>query len=214
MSVGPPRATGATREKYEEELKWQLEDLLPVFRGRQGDVESYWRKYRHLDEITPLVSGSVLDVGCGLSTVLFALPSGRKVGIDPLAHEYQRHYDYGDVELIRSTAEKMPFSDNEFDTVFCSNCLDHVDHPRIALSEIRRCLKPGGIFVMTCELFSVDLGVRNVSHPHSFTYQTLEYLFAGLFTVERHWRSPWVGIRRFILGKPETSRREWIGVMR
>ena len=39
--------------------------------------------------------------------------------------------------------EDMPFEDGEFDFVFCTQVLEHVPHPWIALEEIKRILKPG-----------------------------------------------------------------------
>ena len=213
MSVGPPRSTGPTREKYQQELDWQLETFLPVFQGNEHKVEEYWRRYRQLDALAPLATGDVLDVGCGISTVLSCLYANRRVGVDPLANEYSRHHDYGGIEIVKGTAENLPFADDEFDAVFCTNCIDHVDDPRKALEQIRRCLRPDGVFIVSFELFT-ERGYRNAAHPHSLTRAMLGELIEGLFAVDREWTGPWVGINRFIRSEPETARKEWLGLLR
>jgi ubiquinone/menaquinone biosynthesis C-methylase UbiE len=43
-------------------------------------------------------------------------------------------------------AQRLPFAEDSFDTVFCSQVLEHVPEPWLALAEFRRVLKPGGVF--------------------------------------------------------------------
>jgi len=62
------------------------------------------------------------------------------------------------------------------------------------LSEIRRVLKPGGHFVLTCETFAADVGKRNIGHAHSLALKTLLGLLHGFEMVDR-WKSPWIGLR-------------------
>lgn len=42
----------------------------------------------------------------------------------------------------------MPYADESFDAVLCSHVLEHVDDDRVALAEIRRVLKPGGLALL------------------------------------------------------------------
>jgi SAM-dependent methyltransferase len=44
------------------------------------------------------------------------------------------------------TVTEQPFSDRSFDTVMCLNVLEHVVRFTAALEELRRALKPGGVF--------------------------------------------------------------------
>src|SRR5262250_2913716 len=53
-------------------------------------------------------------------------------------------------------------------------------------SRVRNVLRPTGHFVLTCEIFPSDLGVRNAAHPHSFTADRFLALFLG-FKVLEHW---------------------------
>jgi len=56
------------------------------FRRERAKALEYWRRYRYFDEILMLIQPGqkrILDVGCGISTVLHFL-DGERVGIDPL----------------------------------------------------------------------------------------------------------------------------------
>ena len=55
------------------------------------------------------------------------------------------------IEKIVSTVENLPFSNNSFDIIVSRQCLHYVDDLDIAFSEIRRVLKPNGVFVL-CQI--------------------------------------------------------------
>ena len=50
------------------------------------------------------------------------------------------------IKTIKCDADSLPFPDNQFDIVYCSNLLHHVDI-EITVKEIYRVLKNGGVFV-------------------------------------------------------------------
>ncbi|MBL0340959.1 MAG: class I SAM-dependent methyltransferase [Bacteroidetes bacterium] len=43
----------------------------------------------------------------------------------------------------------IPFPDNEFDIIFCTEVMEHVPNPEHFLSEINRVLQSGGVLIMT-----------------------------------------------------------------
>jgi ubiquinone/menaquinone biosynthesis C-methylase UbiE len=107
----------------------------------------------------------VLDVGCGSgwATRLMAekARSGRVVGIDiademiRLAGESSR--SFSNVEFQLASAERIPFRDAEFTHAFSMESLYYyVDIPG-ALREIKRVLKPGGLFVTVVDLYQENL---------------------------------------------------------
>src|SRR5205814_9711167 len=126
-----------------------------------------------LDDIKDLAAidddSEILDVGCGLSSVLHFVP-GRRTGADPLGDRYRSIYQYP-FEVVQAPGESLPFDDDRFDVVFSSNCLDHTSDPEQVLVEIRRVLRPGGHFALTAEIYPEDLGERNLGHPHTFTIE-------------------------------------------
>ena len=207
------------RAKEDWEFQWQCHEWCELFSQPEtkAKVLEYWNNFRYLREIRKHIpfdeTTITLDVGCGISTVLHYL-TGKRYGIDPLADRYKSIYLYPDDIYIQTAyGESIPFSNNFFNVVICSNCIDHTDHPQRTLTEIRRVLKPGGYFILTCEVFPADLGKRNVGHPHSMTLTNLMTLVEGFSIVER-WESPWVGLRGYVLGNPPTEQLEQIFLLR
>ena len=43
----------------------------------------------------------------------------------------------------------LPFQDDEFDLVWCSEVIEHLSSPASTVAEFKRVLKPGGVLVMT-----------------------------------------------------------------
>jgi ubiquinone/menaquinone biosynthesis C-methylase UbiE len=106
----------------------------------------------------------LIEVGCGTGELLRAAcreaTPARVVGLDPdpamLAQAEAKLRDAGiAAELVRGTAEALPFPDGSFDLVLSSLMLHHLDTAtkRAALREWRRVLAPGGSLVL------VDFGV-------------------------------------------------------
>jgi ubiquinone/menaquinone biosynthesis C-methylase UbiE len=47
-------------------------------------------------------------------------------------------------------ADSLPFPDRTFDTVVCTEMLEHDRRPWLTLQEMARVLRPGGILLLTC----------------------------------------------------------------
>lgn len=102
--------------------------------------------------------GRVLDVGCGSANVADRLADleAHYVGFDfggphiTYAHrKYARHRGSLRASFARSDAEHMPFADGIFDVVVMSEVIEHLIRPELAVWEVSRVLRPGGVFLMT-----------------------------------------------------------------
>jgi SAM-dependent methyltransferase len=201
----------AAKENWE--FSWQQTNWLSLW--RQSEVKAkcldYWNRYRHLGDIRARLDltdqTTVLDVGCGFSSVLHYLP-GRRFGLDPLGARYKSVYDYP-FEVVEFPGEDIPFPNEFFDVVFCSNCIDHTSVPAKVMKEILRVLRASGHFIPTCEVFPSDRGIRNAGHPHSLTIESFLALPVGFKLLEQ-WVSPWYGLRGYALGENPTGRYEHI----
>lgn len=87
---------------------------------------------------------SVLDAGCGegfgVDFLAARNPELRLVGVD-LSEEAVAYANehFGDRGRFRTgSLYKLPFSDNSFDTVLCSEVLEHLDEPDRAVKELKR----------------------------------------------------------------------------
>jgi len=174
------------------ELKFQR-GYVETFRENIPLFEEHFRRYRHWDEMERLLdigpSTRVLDVGCGISTVLHFVP-GERYGIDPLADKYKEIYAYPEgIAIVRAESESIPFDDGFFDLVFSTNMLDHVEDPAKTVSEIRRVLRPGGWFMLAVEVFPERVR-RDPAHPHLFMEADVRRLVSGGFEAVLEKSSP------------------------
>jgi len=110
-------------------------------------LQRYWQRqrYRH---VTDLVAGQgrVLDVGCGSSRIIGALPDG-SVAVDVLQRKlrYARRFNRA---LVRGSGFALPFRDAAFPCVLCSQVIEHVSKESPILEELDRVLQPGGRLVL------------------------------------------------------------------
>jgi ubiquinone/menaquinone biosynthesis C-methylase UbiE len=98
----------------------------------------------------------ILDVGCGrgvgVQILLEQFGAGHVYGLDVdprQVHRAQRRFartSEGRVVLAVGSVERLPFPDEYFDAVFDFGMLHHVIDWQAGVSEIRRVLKPSGLF--------------------------------------------------------------------
>ena len=109
----------------------------------------------------PLREGDVvLDLGCGEgrhAIAVYEQGAVQSVGVDlatgdlrtarekflPFRDERDAQRSFG---LTAADALSLPFADNTFDRVICSEVLEHIPDFAAVLDEIRRVLKPDGLF--------------------------------------------------------------------
>jgi SAM-dependent methyltransferase len=78
----------------------------------------------------------VLDVGCGLKPYYpFFAGAAEYVGVDV---QENPHAD------LHGPIEALPVEDGSFDIVLCTQVLEHVDDPPLAIRELHRVTAPGG----------------------------------------------------------------------
>jgi ubiquinone/menaquinone biosynthesis C-methylase UbiE len=96
---------------------------------------------------------SVLDIGCGLGTVLEFVPFVNGYTLDPLAARLRPLGLPDGIGHVAGVFEALPFRDRTFDRVFLMNVLDHVRAPNDGVAEIARVLRPGGVLVLSVDTF-------------------------------------------------------------
>lgn len=96
----------------------------------------------------------ILDLGCGTGELLSAMlgrwPDARCAGLDLSENMLAvAQGKLGDrVELVQGDAAELPYGAERFDVVLCSDSFHHYPEPERVFSEVRRTLKPGGVFLL------------------------------------------------------------------
>lgn len=128
---------------------WVYPNVNPEIRANHPDVAQCFDNFYHKSNSREL---DVLDVGSGaLPWIKGILPNVRLTACDPLAEEYAKIFDYdahSQDAPVKAFAESLPFGDNSFDIVHCSNALDHTQNPYKAILEMERVCRPDGMILI------------------------------------------------------------------
>lgn len=125
--------------------------------------KSIFHKIKDSRYATRYLVGDGIDIGAGPDSI------GLYFEFFPLMSSC-RPWDLGDGDA----QEMASISDNSFDFVHSSHCLEHMRDPRVALNNWLRILKPGGHLI--CIIPDEDLyeqgvfpSTFNADHKHTFT---------------------------------------------
>jgi ubiquinone/menaquinone biosynthesis C-methylase UbiE len=137
--------------------------------------------YRHLKKSLPQFEGNILDVGCGQSPYKFLLhPSHTHYfGIDIVDAE---KFDYRNSEIIPFNGEDIPFQNEHFDGLICTEVLEHVYNHQKLIDEMFRVMKPGADGIIT-----IPWSARFHYIPYDFfryTPSSLKKMFAQFSSIK------------------------------
>lgn len=131
----------------------------------------------------------VIDIGCGLGTLLelLPLPKKSKFGLESNEYAVNECKKRGLNVILHRNIRKLPLTDGTFDMVILNEVLEHLDSPSEILKEIRRILKVKGLVVITTP--SKSLLVRNIDKTHisELSYRELETVVSNAgFKIAKH----------------------------
>lgn len=136
-------------------------------------TDKFWKKSASsivlLKALNPLlkryIKGKVLDAGAG------------RLAYKNLLLNYADSYESVDFKKINlnidyiADLEKLPMPDGTYDSIFCSQVLEHVPNPDKALAELYRVLKKRGILILT---------VPHLGYLHNEPYDFYRYTKYGV----------------------------------
>lgn len=101
--------------------------------------------YVEISNVSRYVCGKVLDVGCGEKPYQELFSATCYVGVEIACTRPERRQA---ADLLYDGA-RLPFGDSTFDSVVCSEVLEHIFDPERFMREIGRVLRPGGTVLLT-----------------------------------------------------------------
>ena len=129
----------------------------------------------------PKNTKKLLDAGCsfGYGTNYFSSHSEQTIGIeieqDMVDIAKNR---YPQINFVQGVLDDLPFENNSFDTIVCTDVLEHVPDEVAALNELFRVLKSDGTFILT----TPHKGLFTLLDPYNYGYY-LRKNFSWLYKV-------------------------------
>ena len=114
-------------------------------------VDIYLHRKPILDAVhdsVPVLNGKLLDVGCGQKPYASILKCETHIGIDLASSPNNT----GKFDLTFDGLH-IPFNDSEFDSVLCTEVIEHSRNPLALMKEIARVLKSSGHALVTVPFF-------------------------------------------------------------
>ena len=158
--------TEAERIRDEARRQWSEEPAGAVAAGDEplGSAESFARveAYRYQEQpwmhdifkFERFAGKDVLEIGVGLGTdhMQFARAGANMTGIDLTPRCIELTGKRAELEGLKTDlrimdAEALEFEDNSFDVVYSFGVLHHIPSTENAFRELRRVLRPGGVFI-------------------------------------------------------------------
>lgn len=119
--------------------------IFALRRAFDLQTSSIWKD---LSVELPMVRGRAVDVGCGAQPYRSLLNQEVEyIGIDTA--DAQAKFGYVDSATRYFQGTTWPIEQASVDFVLCTETLEHVLEPREFLAEAARCLRPGGVILLT-----------------------------------------------------------------
>jgi SAM-dependent methyltransferase len=114
-------------------------------------LQRYWQRTRHriilgfLSAAPSPSHATVLDIGCGSSRIIQDLPEA--IGLDILMPKLRFLRDRHS-RLVRGSIFSLPFPDDVFDVLICSEVIEHIPDAPPVFEEMTRVLRTGGTLIL------------------------------------------------------------------
>jgi SAM-dependent methyltransferase len=188
----------------------------------RAEARMWWYRALHVRVLEALrpAHGVLLDAGCGTGGLLAALararPDLQPVGLEWAEAAARRAASKVAAPVVRGSVNDLPFASGSFDAATLADVLCHAAvRPDVALAELRRVLRPGGLLVVNMPAYDWLLSAhdRRVHNVRRSTRSQLRALLAEAgFAPQRarYWNGlllPAMVARRKLLSKLMGDRR-------
>ena len=128
-------------------------DAVLPFRSRHGLSRYQHRAIERFSSFSPDLSGTVLEIGSDIQGGVLKELAGRgiprlvglNIDVDRTAHAGRGGGRVPDYEIVQGDVRRLPFRDDTMSSILSITAFEHVHDMDVALAEMHRVLKPGGI---------------------------------------------------------------------
>jgi ubiquinone/menaquinone biosynthesis C-methylase UbiE len=145
---------------------------------------------------------TILDIACGTGEleriIVGEHPRQKIVGVDiseeMLAVARHKMQSFPSVSFQIASASVLPFADQSFDLIVSANAFHYFDNPIVALTEMKRVLKPDGKIVILdwcrdfilCKICDFLLRFLDPAHQRCYTQKEFHHFLTSTgFEIER-----------------------------
>ena len=102
-------------------------------------------RLKYIQSKLTIEKGKFLDMGCGEG---FVLKEAYNNGFEPYGVDiaYNLSFENSNFNFLKGNIFEANFPDNYFSAIYMDSVLEHILDPMETLQELRRILKPGGVF--------------------------------------------------------------------
>lgn len=116
---------------------------IPIDLGQRNVAETTEGKQIALRLVPDGKDRTALDIGCREGNQTRWL---RQRGYEVTSIDVEKAFE--DCQVVNVNAG-LPFDDDTFDMIWCSEVLEHLEDPAASLAEMRRVTRPGGDIILT-----------------------------------------------------------------
>jgi len=109
-------------------------------------------------------TSKILDVGCSVGRIMEVIGKNRVTGFDADSLALKIARKKGFKVVTGNLVKTLPFKDSSFEGIFCSQVIEHLSNPLMAIREMKRVLTKGGRLV----LITPDYLINHRKHKNGF----------------------------------------------
>jgi len=142
---------------FEQDQSGWSEDLFALHQANVGgdhfiDVASRRHALQELDRWLPGPGGVIVEIGCSggyfLRQLIAARPAAEAIGADYIRDALEQlGQRLTNVPLLQFDLTRCPLPDASVDAVVLLNVLEHIERDDLALAQLHRILRPGGVLI-------------------------------------------------------------------
>ena len=193
-------------------LEFEKEPMDNNYSNLIAGYPSRLRVKKILKELGDIQGKNILDAGCESGYIsLELLKKGANVFaidiVEPALNKFKekiKDTQYSPT-IIKAAIQEIPFENNKFDAVVCSEVLEHAPNTKKCISELMRVTKHGGSLIITfpneknrkplypiAKLFGINTSVEKDVTLYSLDQnQIIEMLRLEGGSIIKHYSFPW-----------------------
>jgi len=141
------------KNKERAEIYADLKKHNELYFGPKHSPRRYihaWRFNSLLKLIGDVKDKKILDAGSGEGYFLSLINSSKKFGVELSKKRISQALKlYPDLKIKIADVKELPYEDDFFDVIVCSEVLEHVSGYQQAIKEFKRCIKPDGHIILS-----------------------------------------------------------------